>query len=123
MATILTADELTALRNDVAGLLPQTVTISRFTETVSAAGDPDKSWSTASTVSGRVDPYKRGSQSNYTVGEQEEGRAYYQLTITYSADLRDGDRVAVDGTTYEVLQLHEGVALAAVKRALVVRFG
>jgi hypothetical protein len=56
-------------------------------------------------------------------GDQEVGRAYYQLTIEHDADLNDGDRVVVGGVTYEVVQLHEGNALAAVKRAMLVKHG
>jgi SPP1 family predicted phage head-tail adaptor len=120
---MLSDSELDALRTQLETLtMPQSVAISRATETVSAAGDPVKVWATTSTVSGRVDPYTRGS-GGYIVAEQEVGRAYYQLTIEHDADLNDGDRVIVSGTTYEVLQLHEGNALAAVKRALIVRHG
>jgi hypothetical protein len=120
---MLSDSELDALRTQLETLtMPQSVAISRATETVSAAGDPVKVWATASTVSGRVDPYKRGA-GDYIVGDQEQGNAFYQLTIEHDASLLDGDRVIVSGTTYEVLQLHTGNALAAVKRALIVRHG
>jgi hypothetical protein len=121
---MLSDSELDALRTQLETLtMPQSVAISRATETVSAAGDPVKVWATTSTVSGRVDPSTESTFGKYTVGDQEAGRAYYQLTIEHDADLNDGDRVVVSGTTYEVLQLHEGNALAAVKRALIVRHG
>lgn len=126
MATILTDDELRILRHDVAGLLPQTVQIQRATETVSASGGVSEAWVTASTVRGRIDPLKAmgaiGSNA-YTIADQEKGRSHYQLSVAHDADLRDGDRVVIDGATYEIRQLHRDVALAAVRRALCVRFG
>jgi head-tail adaptor len=120
---MLSDSELDALRTQIETLtLVQSVAISRATETVSAAGDPVKTWATASTVSGRVDPYRQAIRSGDLItGDQEAGRAYYQLTIEHDADLNDGDRVIVGGVTYEVVQLHEGNALAAVKRAMLVK--
>jgi hypothetical protein len=120
---MLSDSELDALRTQLETLtMPQSVAISRATETVSAAGDPVKVWATVATVSGRVDPYKRGA-GDYIIGDQEQGNAFYQLTIEHDAALLDGDRVVVSGTTYEVLQLHTGNALAAVKRAMLVKHG
>lgn len=124
MAILLTDAELTALRLDMGGLLVQSVAIQRASETVNSAGDAVPTWSTSSTVDGRVDPMKSGSaQARYMIGDQEKGKAMYQLTVAHDADLRDGDRVVVDGATYQVLQMHSGNALAAVKRALVSKQG
>lgn len=126
MVAILTDDELRILRHDFAGLLPQSVQIQRATETVSAAGGVTPTWATQSTVKGRIDPLKAMGaigMNAYTIADQEKGRSHYQLSVQYDADLRDGDRVLIDGVTYEIRQLHRDVALSAVRRALCVRFG
>ena len=123
MTTLLTDGELTQLRADVLGVLVQTVAIWRASETVSAAGDAVKSFALSTSVAGRLDPMTRKSATSYMIGDQEKGRAYYQVTLVYNADLNDGDRVVVDGVTYDVLQIHEGVAAMAVLRALVVKRG
>lgn len=122
MVSILTAAELAALRLDVAGMLPQTVTIQRATETVDDYGHAAKSWSTVDTVAGRVDPLAQMSGQSI-IASQEEGRVYYRLSVEYDADLVDGDQVIVDSVTYQVKQLHQNNALPAVKRATIVRFG
>lgn len=122
MVSILTAAELAALRLDVAGMLPQTVTIQRATETVDDYGHAAKSFATVATVAGRVDPLAQMSGQSI-VANQEEGRAYYRLSVEYDANLVDGDQVIVDSVTYQVKQLHQNNALPAVKRATIVRFG
>jgi uncharacterized protein (UPF0128 family) len=120
---MLSDSELDALRTQLETLtLVQTVIIERLTETISDTGGVSEADTTVATVSGRLDPFRRGA-SDYIIGDQEKGRAYYQVTVEHDADLRDGDKVTVGGTEYRVLQVHAGNALAAVKRALAVKIG
>ena len=92
---MMTAAELTQARADVLETLVSDVTIQRPSASINDSGYPTESWSTAGTVKGRIDNMSRGGGSNDVIAMQETGRAYYQLTVTYDADIIDGDRVQV----------------------------
>ncbi len=119
---MLTDGELADLRADVLALLPVTVTISRASESTNDYGEAVKTWATSSTVAGRVDPLGQRERER-VVADQEKGLSYYQITVAYDADLRDGDRVIAEGVTYEVKTLHANHSLRATRRAIAVRFG
>lgn len=120
---MLTSLELTQARSDVLVTLTDTCTIQRATEATDTYGHTAKTWATA--VSGalcRFDPFARQDSAGQ-VAMQEQGRAWYRLTLAWDTDLRDGDRVVYDGDTYEVLQLHDDHSARIVRRAAVAKVG
>lgn len=120
---MLTSRELTQARSDVLVTLTDTCAIQRATEAVDAYGYTAKTWTTAaSAVLCRFDPFARQDGAGQ-IAMQEQGRAWYQLTLAWDTDLRDGDRVAYGGDTYEVLQLHDDHSARIVRRAMLVKVG
>lgn len=120
---MLTAGELAQARADVLETLVSDVTLQRATTTVSDSGYPAESWATAATVKGRIDNLARSQTGADVIAMQEKGRALYQLTVEWNADLRDGDRVLVDGVIYELKQANIAQDVRIVRRGVVVRVG
>jgi hypothetical protein len=123
--TMLSQAELDALRADIETLtLPGTAIIQRATEANDGYGEAVKTWAAVGTVVCRIDPIgsMRTSGGNL-IALQEKGKAYYQFSTIWDADMNDGDRVVSGGLTYELIQLHENHDLRAVKRAILVRVG
>lgn len=116
---MLTAIDLTNARADVLETLVNTVTVQRNTPSVSNEGYPTDSWSTVDTVFGRIDNISRMSGSDL-IALSEKGKAYYQLTVEWDADIRDNDQVIIDGTTYELKQVNTAQDDRIVRRGIVV---
>lgn len=120
---MLTLRELAQARSDVLTTLTDTCTIQRAVEVTDNYGHTAKTWATAASGSlCRFDPFARQDGSGQ-VAMQEQGRAWYQLTLAWDTDLRDGDRVAYGGDTYEVLQLHDDHSARIVRRAVLAKVG
>ncbi len=60
---------------------------------------------------------------DFVVGDGEEGRSYFRLIVPYDTDLRDGDRVEMNGDTYEIQQIEDAHTDATDKRARLMRIG
>lgn len=117
---MLTDAELTQARADVLETLVSTVVIQRVTTTLSDAGYPAETWATADTVSGRIDTLARASGGD-VIAMSEKGRAYYQLTVEWDADILDNDRISIGGVVYEVKQVNTAQDDRIVKRGIVVK--
>lgn len=118
--TMLTARELAQLRADILETLPDTCQIQRVTLVADAHGNTSEVWATVATVACRLDPFFRMASPN-PVAAQEKMRNSYRLTVPYDADLRDGDRVLVDGDVYELVELHDDHSLHAVRWGMVIK--
>lgn len=122
MSLMLSADELADLRAEALGLLPDQAVILRPEGTVTASGAWSETYSAAGTVAARIDPFKM-TQGDRVIAAQERGRAWYQLSVPWDADLRDGDRVSVADVTYELVQVHDDHSQRIVRRAIVSKLG
>lgn len=121
---MLTSRELAQARADVLTTLTDTCAIQRASEGTDSYGHTAKTWATATGGAlCRFDPLMRHDNSGQKIAVQEQGRAWYQLTLMWDADLRDGDRVVYGGDTYEVLQLHDDHSARIVRRAMLVKVG
>jgi head-tail adaptor len=117
MTGFLTDAELAALRDDVYQLLPGTAIIQRASAGTGLYGGHDPTWSNVGTVVCRVDSISRDDSAGI-IADAEVGKTYYQLSIPYNADLRDGDRLSISSKTYECLQIFRGQSASGVRRAV-----
>ena len=118
---MLTARELSDLRDDILETLPDTCTILRET-TSNSSGYSTPTWGTAVVSTAcRLDPVRQ--QDDGQVADREAGVTAWQLTLAYNADIADGDRIRHSGITYEVQQVHATHSLNAVRRATLAKVG
>ena len=116
---MLTPDELAALRDDMAALMPETCVISRATETTDSAGFVTRTHAPVGTAICRLDPAGRVGTRD-VIALRETLAMYRQLTVPHVTDIRAGDRVTVAGRDYEIIQLDDDHSLRAVRRATIV---
>lgn len=120
---MLTSRELAQARSDALETLTDTCAIERATEVTDNYGHTAKTWATVTNGAAcRLDPFQRTDPTGQ-IAMQEAGRAWYRLTLAWDTDVRDGDRVAYDGDTYEVTQLHDDHSARIVRRAIVAKVG
>jgi len=122
VSLMLSPDELADLRAEVLGLLPDQAVILRPEGTVTASGAWSETYRAAGTVAARIDPLKM-TQGDRVIALQERGKAWYQLTVPWNADLRDGDRVSVANVTYELVQVHDDHSQRIVRRGILSKLG
>lgn len=122
--TLLSEAQLAAMRAQVARTFFSTCTIARpGAGTVGDDGFVSAGISTvAADVPCRLDPLRQ-ADSQGTVAGREANTTYFTLTLAWDADIRNGDRVIVDGATLEVQQLHDVHSANVSKRATVARVG
>jgi len=119
---MLTANELTQLRNDVIETLPGTAVIKRAVTSVSDAGVPVQAFAAVGTVLCRVDPVPRSMDVRRGVlAEREATTTYFQLTVKWDADIVEGDQVVFASETLEITSLNDIQDDRIVKRAVVAR--
>lgn len=119
---MLTTRELSDLRADVLETLISTCTVQRVT-TTNNKGKVSETWTAVETdIVCRVDPYQRQDSAG-VVADQEQGRAWFRLTLPWDADIGDGDRVIYGGETYELVQLHATHSGHIVTRAIIAKLG
>lgn len=115
---MLTSRELADLRNDILDLLPDTCRIERMTVT-NTNGYAEESWGTAvASIACRFDPDTSRKETE-VAGAQEAHLIRYIVTLPYNANVQDGDRFVYQGSTYEMLQLHDVHSNNASKRVKV----
>ena len=122
MVEFLSANELEALRDTVAGLLPDTATIYSPTTTTDDSGRWVESYAASATALCRLDPYQR-QDSRGMVGDAERQRTWYRLTLPYNADVSSGSRIQIDGLDYEIVQAHDQHSARIVTRLIIARIG
>lgn len=89
--------------------MTETCVIQRPYTAVSDAGDYETSWNAVATVAMRMLPDNRRMSGDTQTGGKETGREYKRVVVPAGTDLRDGDRLLVDGVRYEVLRLNSRV--------------
>jgi head-tail adaptor len=117
---MLTSNELSDARSDVAETLTDVVILYRPTATISAGGEFTETFAAFGTVAGRLDPVSR-SMTVSLVGEREMGRALYRLTLPYNTDVNAGDQVSMGAITYELTEILDTHSARIVVRCLVER--
>lgn len=117
---LLSESELTAMRADVAQMLPQTAVISAPTwvSDGSGGGTVTHSAVTGGTVACRLDPLSlRSKEASLTAG-QETLLVGYRATFPYDAPLAQNYQVVVDSHTYQIMQLDADHAQRVSRRAI-----
>ena len=101
---MLTADELAGLRTAQAAVLPDTDTIHRRTQTPDDSGG----WvteETTHTLKCRVAASPFAPDREILAGKEIEGPAW-RITFAAGADVRNDDRVTVNGRRFEVVAVY-----------------
>ncbi len=101
----LTTDALTRMRAQAEQLLPGSCIIKAITSTNDGAGGWTESLSTLATVACRMDAMPAKSRTEAD-GAKESHTTYYTLTVPYDAPVAAGRVVVVDGTTYQIAEVH-----------------
>lgn len=120
--SFLTSNELAQLRDDIEALMPDTCHIMRRTQTNDKGHTSDSLGTAAASVACRVDPLKRAQDAGL-VADQEKGVTYWQVTVPYDTDVRDGDEIVYSSDTYRFIQLHDDHSARACRRIVVARKG
>ena len=115
---LLSDDQLSAMREDVARMLPGTAIIQSVTISIDAAGNAVETWTavTGGTVSCRLDPNMSARQAE-RVGGAEGMKVDYLLTVPYDAPLTDSVRISIDGEIYEIRQIADAHGWNVSRRA------
>lgn len=92
------------LRRQANKSLTETCTIERKTTATTSAGYAEPTWGVVTTAACRLLPLTQRDAKGQ-VAFQEANRVYFRLELAYDADVRDGDRVKIDGVIYEILQI------------------
>lgn len=120
--TLLTSAELSQLRDDIEALLPDTCHVMRRTQTNDKGHTSDTLGTAAANVACRVDPVKRAGDMGL-VADQEKGITFWQVTVPYDTDVRDGDEIVYGSDTYRFIQLHDDHSARACRRVVVAKKG
>lgn len=103
MTGLLQSDELTAVRETVALVLPDTCNILSPTRTGDNQGGWTDSWGTAGTaIACRLDGNLGGQRENVSGGGLRAHAAFI-LTVPYDTTIQSGWRVEHSGNTYAVI--------------------
>lgn len=118
---MLSADELSELRNEITFTLPDLCDVYRFGETLDDAGFSDQGFSLQVSNAGcRFDPLTKADSAGVIV-QAESARTYYQVTLEHGTDVQQGDRLRFNSVDYDIVQLHKGHSINLVIRAIVAR--
>jgi SPP1 family predicted phage head-tail adaptor len=98
--------ELSEMRAEQEKQMPEVVYIQRLTRTPDGAGGWTETWQTLETTNGRIAPSQRGA------GEEVRGGAVkvygeFIVTLPHDTELRQDDRLQINGTQYEVKAIFE----------------
>lgn len=115
MSLYLTAGELASMQSDVAALFPSTAVVLGGSETT-ASGRTTLTWATAGTYACRL-AYREGNPGQFDNAGRAEALGGWVLSLGTAAVIDAGDRVTVDGHTYEVQTVHYTPGETIAKRA------
>ncbi len=102
---LLSAAETAEMRATQADAWPDVCAILRSTQTVNDIGERVVSWQTVATgISCRLAPMQQQSRQT-PMAQQQTVVVSWWLTVATTVDIRSGDRVVVDGVTYEVVNV------------------
>ena len=93
--------ELSEMRAEQEKQMPEVVYIQRLTRTPDGAGGWTETWQTVAMTKGRIAPSQRGAGEEVRAGAVT---AYgeYIVTLPHDTELRQDDRLQINGTQYEV---------------------
>lgn len=122
---MLTATELADMRQAILEALPDTGQVTRPTRAADGLGGQTVTYTTAiAAVACRLSLPTGGtpgiSQLGKEIAERLGNRTIFVASFPYNTDVRDGDRLAVNGKTYEVLAIING-SWEIARRAMVAR--
>ncbi len=109
----LTANELAAMRDTIAQLLPDTCYILSGTATSDGAGELTYTWGTTSTASCRIDPVKSREQIS---GEGLQLYNLFTLTVPYDTTVSANNHIQIGAVEYAVVSVIDGNSWALDKR-------
>lgn len=90
--------------------MTDTCVIERSTVGQDAAGRPSTTWYTAGTVKMILLPEARRITGDNQIGGREVNRVYARIAMPVGTDVRDGDRLVIEGRTWEILRLQDQIS-------------
>lgn len=120
---MLSAAQLASMKATQVEAMPGTCTISGKTEASDGAGGRTETWaSVATAVACRLSPMNAmGADVEAVVMERFQGRSLWQLTVSSTQAITNLQRVTVDGTVYEVVQVRDGADWETARRVTLAR--
>jgi head-tail adaptor len=100
--TLLSTEELSALRADIAPLLTGTAIIERAQEVSDGQGGFAESWSPVGTVSARLEPYRIAGRGQETTGEIPMTLNQWVVITPAETDISALDRVKISNRYFDV---------------------
>lgn len=108
------------MRHAQASALPGTCTILRKTLTSDGAGGFTEAWEAiAEDAPCRLSP--EGGVEESAVAQRFQGKTLRRLTLESDEEIRNEDRVEVDGVMHEVLGVDDGAQWETARRVLLAR--
>lgn len=105
--SLLSSDELSAIRADVVRMLPDSCTILSPSDGVDSQGFPTTTWGTATAnVACRLDPFssmKPGEE--VIISTALQARQKYLMTLPYNTAVTNRNRIAHNAYTYAVVSV------------------
>lgn len=114
-------EQLNAMREQVAQLLPDSCTIQQTANTKDGKGGFTEAWTTVATVACRLDPMDKPVQPETTAG-REAIKNQRRLTVPWDAPIAVNRRVIIGSETYEIRDLSDDSSWRVARRAIVVKF-
>jgi SPP1 family predicted phage head-tail adaptor len=121
---MLTASDIAFFRKAQESLMPDTATITRYTEGArDVRGDRPVTWQVVATVPCRIADSALGGGLAEVVTAMEtlSSQSRYDLTVPYDTDIQGKDRVTVNGTIFEVKATPAIVSYMSAKRVGLLR--
>jgi head-tail adaptor len=110
---MVSASELSAMRDAIEGLLPDTCYILSGTATADGQGGVTTSWGTTGTAICRLDMVEGREQ---LAGGAIQSYLKYMLSLPFDTSLLPTNRIAIGSSTYEVKSINLGQSWSAVAR-------
>lgn len=117
---VLSSGDLQCMREAVEGLLPDTCDVYEMVQTNVQGRASNTPTLRTSGVKCRLDVMSLRDAARM-VAEREASKTYYRLTMAYGTNVDPHDRVRINGTDYEILQLFAEQSWATAVRAVVGR--
>jgi hypothetical protein len=112
---MLSAAELTMIRDEANRWLPSTATILTHSQTPDTGGGFTETYTAGQPMACRLAPIG-GGEDGGRGGERINERTTHVLTLMAETTIAEPDRVTVDGRTYEVTLVRKRPALEVVRR-------
>ena len=106
---LLSAQEITDMRSEQSGTLPDTVVIWRYTTASDGMGGQTETWASAGTVNGRLSPAGRAGAETI-IAERLTAAEPWVITVPTGTSVKERDRLGVGSRTFEVEFVNEHAA-------------